>query len=95
MRSQALALYKAPFRFKHGYVFDANGEMVSDDGDIADSVARVRGWGRIGYMVDAKQLQDEVGTIIAEALTEFWIKHRSEAKPDWAKTSSYPGLDLS
>ena len=80
MRAAALALYKAPFRFQHGYIFDAAGLMVADDGDMGDSVARVRGWGRIGYIQDAKKLQDEVGAIIAEALTEFWIKHKGEAK---------------
>ena len=78
MRDSALALYKAPFRFEHGYIYDADGLMISDDGDAGDSIARVRGWGLIGDMPDAAKLQDEVGAILAEALTDFWIKHKGD-----------------
>lgn len=28
---RALSLYKAPFRFERGYIWDANNEMVADD----------------------------------------------------------------
>lgn len=79
-REVALALYKAPFKFTHGYIFDAEGRMFADqdggfglDGKVETHIiARVRGWGRISYMKDAEQLQDEVGEVIAQALTEFW-----------------------
>lgn len=76
-RAAALALYKPPFRFLHGYIHDADTQMVADQGGFEGAVethiaARVRGWGRIGYMPDAEALQDEVGAVIAEALTAFW-----------------------
>ena len=42
----ALELYKPPFTYRHGYIFDADGNMVGDQ--AGDSAAtRVRGWGRI------------------------------------------------
>jgi hypothetical protein len=69
MREKALALYKPPFRYECGYIFDANSHMVADE--VAHSL-RIRGWGRIGYMEDPRELQDEVGKLIAEALTKFW-----------------------
>jgi hypothetical protein len=83
-RAAALALYKPPFMFVHGYIFDADSRMVADQDGFQGGVethiaARVRGWGRIGYMPDAEALQDEVGAVIAEALTEFWTA-RATAK---------------
>lgn len=78
-RAAALALYKPPFKFRMGYIHDAGGHMVADqDGfgegsKVFDSIAaRVRGWGRIGYMPDAEALQDEVGAVLADALTAYW-----------------------
>lgn len=76
IHSDALALYSPPFRFEHGYIFDSNHQVVSDDGDRGDSVARVRGWGRISYLKNPEALQDQVGHIIAEALTRYWEEHR-------------------
>jgi len=74
LRKRALALYRPPFRFDHGYFRDSNYEMVADNhGD--DGEIRVRGWGRIGYMVKPAELQDAVGELIAEALTEYWQRH--------------------
>lgn len=70
MRSKALALYSPPFRYEHGYIWDANNQMVADE--AASSCLRVRGWGRISYMENAEELQDAVGALIAEALTKFW-----------------------
>ena len=74
LREAALDLYEAPFLFKRGYIYDAGHKMVADqDGEVTESIAaRVRGWGRIGYLPDAEALQDEVGKIIAESLTNFW-----------------------
>lgn len=71
----AKALYKPPFRFDPhgGFIWDANNQMVCDDKG-QDSTQRVRGWGRIGYMLQAEKIQDEVGRLIAQALTEFWGK---------------------
>jgi hypothetical protein len=77
-RNAAIALYKAPFKFEHGYIFDAEYLMVADDDDVGSHVAaRVRGWGHIGYMPDAAQLQDEVGKYIAELLTKHWNSNPS------------------
>ncbi|MBT2299203.1 hypothetical protein J7E70_01875 [Variovorax paradoxus] len=83
-RAAALALYKAPFHFIHGYIYDANHKMVADqdgfEGAVHEHVAaRVRGWGRIGYMPDAAALQDEVGAVLADALTAFWSAQPSTA----------------
>ncbi len=86
-RDVALALYKPPFKFTHGHIFDADGRMVADqdggfglDGKVETHIiARVRGWGRISYMKDAEQLQDEVGEMLAQALTDFWREAASKA----------------
>lgn len=72
MRTAALALYKGPFRYSRGYIYDAGGEMVLDDGGVEDRIVRVRGWGRISYLPTPELLQDAVGVLIAEALTKFW-----------------------
>jgi hypothetical protein len=76
----ALTLYHPPFRYVHGYIYDAKDNMVAD-GVLKDTDAalRVRGWGRISYMQYPEQLQDTVGVLIAQAMTEFWKKHLPEA----------------
>ena len=74
LRARALSICKPPFEFKHGYIFDAEGNTVADN-PMEGGVLRIRGWGRISYMEDPEHLQDEIGKIIAEALTEYWIKH--------------------
>lgn len=70
-RDRALALYQAPFRYQAGYIWDANGKMVADEA-AQDCVTRIRGWGRIRYLPDAENLQDEVGALIAEILSNHW-----------------------
>jgi len=70
LREAAIALYKPPFRFDSGYIFDAENQMVADQHET--SICRVRGWGRIGYMGNAEALQNKVGELIAEALTNLW-----------------------
>jgi hypothetical protein len=74
MRDDALALYKPPFAFNHGFIFDKDGNMVADGGEC-DRVARIRGWGRISYMENPEKLQDTVGELIAIALTEYWERN--------------------
>lgn len=82
LRKNALSLYSPPFTYDgNGYVWDSASNMVADFGDVdqqerlASMMAlRVRGWGRIGYETDGEALQDKVGELIAEALTEFWVK---------------------
>ena len=74
MLSAAIDLYTEPFTFQHGYIFDAKGSMVADEAGA--NIARVRGWGMIGGMVNAEELQDTVGEIIAKALTEYWQRNK-------------------
>lgn len=78
----ALALYKPPFTFDHGYIVDSRSLVVSDDGtpgELQKMIAgRVRGWGRIQRLKDfpPEKLQDTVGELIAAALTEFWTSRQ-------------------
>lgn len=55
LRDRAIALYKTPFKFSMGYIWDVNNKLVA--GEIEDA-----------------NLQDEVGKLIAELLTEHWNK---------------------
>lgn len=77
IRKIALELYKPPFRYVRGYIYDSDDLMVADDGDGEASIpaaviSRIRGWGRISYLKDAHQIQDEVGIIVAEALNKYY-----------------------
>jgi len=74
-REQALRLYRPPFRHEHGFIWDADGNMVADDRTAGDAAVQVRGWGRIKYLPGAEVLHDAVGELIAEALTEYWQRH--------------------
>lgn len=80
LRQRAMALFVPPFRHEWGYIWDANDQMVCDDradpvpGQAGAQVARVRGWGRMSYMPDGAALQDEMGAVIAQALTEFYAR---------------------
>lgn len=84
LRKRALALYHGPFRYDPnggGFIWDDGGrdgvEMVADvRADHDGAAARARGWGRISYMEDAAALQDAAGELIAEALSEYWERHR-------------------
>jgi|GEM_PF-1646759 len=79
---KAMELYKPPFKFMHGYIFDADHNMVSDNGDLEDQaagVARIRGWGRLSYMENPEQLQDAAGELFALALTRLWEEFQPEA----------------
>ena len=74
-----MALFRPPFRFEMGYVWDAAGEMVADNREDKEDAAalpalRVRGWGRIKYLAETERLHDEAGRLIAEALTKGWPK---------------------
>jgi hypothetical protein len=70
IRARVLALFKPPFKFHRGYIFDSEQNMVADQHEDED--LRVRGWGRIQKMPNAEALQDAAGALIAEALTEYW-----------------------
>lgn len=79
LRNKSIGLYTPPFRFEHGYIWDAKGQMVADNHvDGEDAALRVRGWGRISYMENPEALQDEVGNVIALAMTEFWERRKAE-----------------
>lgn len=77
---EILEIYKAPFSYSYGYIFDANSQMVADDaGEDLEGIVRVRGWGNLtglgamGLNPDlAADIQDEIGEMIAEALTNYW-----------------------
>jgi hypothetical protein len=81
IRNAAMAIYRPPFRFVNGYVYDNQNHVVADHDNISEKLvtgsvcARVRGWGRIGYMPNAAKLQDEVGALIADALNEYYAAH--------------------
>lgn len=77
LTQSALSLYRAPFRFHRGYIWDANNEMVADNFG-QDFALRIRGWGRISYLPTPGALQDKVGELIAEALTEYWMRHAND-----------------
>lgn len=84
IRDRAKALYVPPFRFEDGYIWDAKGQMVADDhvDDHGTQPLRVRGWGRIGYLKDAEDLQDEVGKHIAEILSAHWNGDGRQNRPN-------------
>lgn len=71
-------IYKPPFTYdkQSGFIYDAEHNHVADkaNGSSEYGVARVRGWGRISYMENPKEIQDSIGEHIAKALTEYWRK---------------------
>ncbi len=73
-----MALYTPPFRFERGYILDSTNEMVADNGGIC----RVRGWGRIQKQPNAAALQDKVGELIAQAMTEYWLEWLAAPKDE-------------
>lgn len=80
LRARAIALYKPPFKFDFGYIWDADGQIVADQKLNEDGqILRVRGWGRISYLENPEALQDEVGEIIAIALSEYWDRNIAAA----------------
>lgn len=80
LRRRAFELYRGPFRYDHGYIWDKDGEMVADDhveqAEKDIPALRIRGWGRMKYFADSAALQDAVGVLMAEAMTAYW-KRRS------------------
>lgn len=71
-----------PFRYSYGYVWGSGGsEMFADRCGVAadGSATRIRGWGRLSYVteVNPEQLQDELGHMYAQALTDYWEKHQN------------------
>ena len=83
LRKRALALYTPPFFYdkRGGYIWDIKQNMVADNHVDGDQVLRVRGWGRIVYMENPEELQDEFGSMLAEALTEY-VERRNAIPAD-------------
>ena len=76
-KQKAMELLKPPFKFTHGYIFDSaiQQNKVADEGDCEmGTMARLRGWGRLGYLPDGAEIQDAIGEIIAEALNDYFAK---------------------
>jgi hypothetical protein len=74
-REKAMEILKPPFKFECGYIFDSapDQNMVADDHDCeTGTIARLRGWGRLGKLDDGDAIQDAIGQIIADALTKYF-----------------------
>lgn len=87
LRKIGLEFYKGPFRFDHlgGYIW-AKGDpsthgsqMFADLDQATERCARIRGWGALQYLkdVDCGALQDEIGVMFAEAITEYWDRAKN------------------
>ncbi len=74
LRNKSICLYTPPFRFEHGYIWDAKGQMVADNHvDGEDAVLRVRGWGRINEVKRAcRAAMFQAGTITNEGTKQAW-----------------------
>lgn len=87
LRKIGLDFYKGPFHFDSmgGYVWargnrDTNGnQMFADLDQASERCARIRGWGALSYLkdVDCEALQDEIGRMFAEAITEYWDRAKN------------------
>jgi len=79
-RKAAMAVYTPPFTYKYGYIYDSQNLMVADKGCLGEDelgvkgavAARVRGWGRLGYLPNGAELQDEIGQMMADALNQLY-----------------------
>lgn len=86
IRQRALNLYKPPFRYEHGFIFDSTNQVAADDPDERGAAGRVRGWGRIQKMPDAEKLQDEFGSVIVDALDMYYASKVPKADEHEALT---------
>lgn len=83
MFEQVMRSYKPPFTRTYGYVYDSDHNTVADGANCtADKGAslRVRGWGRLQYLGNARgveALQDTIGDSITQALTNHWRAGRA------------------
>lgn len=76
-----LGLLTPPFRYSWGYVWGSAHERVLDECGSAPhgAAAQIRGWGRLSYMTefDPAKMQDELGHMYAQALTEYWDRQQN------------------
>jgi hypothetical protein len=74
-KQKAIEILSPPFNYHMGYIWDGakDQNMVSDEGDCEiGTIARLRGWGRLGKIEDGSEIQDAIGEIIAEALNQYF-----------------------
>ena len=89
-REAAKAVYTPPFKFQRGYIFDSQQSMVADDDQVRGAVAsRVRGWGKLSYLPNGAELQDEIGQMMADALNALY----QPPAPD-CRTCEYMWIDI-
>lgn len=90
LRDRARKLFKAPFKYVSGYIWDNDGEMLADnhvkyEAETQGATLRVRGWGRLGYIAkspaEVEALQDAYGELIAEALTAHFGRSNATLVP--------------
>jgi hypothetical protein len=87
LRKIGLEFYKGPFKFDHmgGYIWakgdksTQGNQMFADLDQASERCARIRGWGALQYLkgVDCEALQDEIGVMFAEAITEYWDRAKN------------------
>jgi hypothetical protein len=81
-RKAAMAIYTPPFKYLRGYIFDSQNLMVADDDKVDGAVAaQVRGWGRLGYLPNGAELQDEIGQMVADALNAYYAAPPAQKPP--------------
>jgi len=44
-------------------------DCISDDAD-SNTIANIRGWGRLQYLPKGEETQDEIGKFVADAINE-------------------------
>lgn len=86
LRKIALDFYTGPFHFDDlgGYIWakgngNTGNQMFADLDAAKERCARIRGWGALQYLkeVDCEALQDEIGVMFAEAITEYWDRKKN------------------
>ena len=77
LKQQALDQYTPPFSYRGGYIHDVDHKMVADDAG-GNHILRIRGWGKLGKLENGAEVQDMIGELIAEALTEYWNTRKPE-----------------
>lgn len=87
LRKIALDFYTGPFHFDDmgGYIWakgngNTGNQMFADLDAAKERCARIRGWGALQYLkeVDCEALQDEIGMMFAEAITEYWDRAKND-----------------
>jgi hypothetical protein len=53
-------LIKFPVKLEHGYIYDADGNMIT----------QIRGWGRLQYLENGEAKQDTIGQFVTDAINE-------------------------